>query len=250
MNTIKKSESSNHQYDQLCPVIKLKEKKIPGGDDKPFESKKITSSKNDLHVPRRLFHAIGGLSIAMIYGFFLSHSMAIHILGFFCCIFYIYEQIRINYPEFSAKMHVVNKYFMRAEEQIKESAMVPYLMGILLTLISFPKIVALCAILTLAFADPASAIIGIKFGKKRLYGNKTLEGSLAFFLVGLLTIFSILLLTMPHSIWVIIAVSSLTAFMVASFECLPIKIDDNLTIPIFTAICLLINGLTFGMAFH
>jgi dolichol kinase len=63
-------------------------------------------------------------------------------------------------------------------------------MGVLLTLISFPKVVALVAIYTLAVADPLSAIIGIKYGKTKIVKGKSLEGSLAFFTASLIITFS------------------------------------------------------------
>lgn len=268
--------------DQNCPVLKLKIQKkeslppVPDSDlsEKPTskpvsdtlnaeekktqgpkikeaknEEPQIKSSRKDLQIPRRIFHICGGISIALLYGLFLSHSSAVHILGLFACLFYIFEQIRINYPEYSAKLNPASKYFMRAEEQLKESAMIPYMVGILLTIISFPKSVAICSILTLGMADPLSAIVGIKFGKHQWVEEKTIEGSLAFFLSCFFCILFPLLLGSNNPTTSVFIVSLLTSLMVSSFEMLPIKIDDNLTIPIFTAICLWINGSAMGILF-
>ena len=85
--------------------------------------------------------------------------------------FIFFEQIRINYPKI-AYLHLLNKYFLRAEEHLKESAAIPYLMGLLLTIISFPKSISLIAIYTLAISDPLSAIVGIKFGKRSIVDGK------------------------------------------------------------------------------
>lgn len=263
----------NSLKDQDCPVLKLKipkEEPLPPVPDsnieeektkielKPEESKpeepkaegpQIKSSRKDLQIPRRIFHICGGLSIALIYGLLLSHSSAVHIIGLAACLFYIFEQIRINYPEYSAKLNPASKYFMRAEEQLKESAMIPYMVGILLTIISFPKSVAIASILTLGIGDPLSALIGIKFGKHHIVKEKTLEGSLAFFLSCFFCILFPLLLGTNNPSFSVFIVSLLTSLMVSSFEMLPIKIDDNLTIPIFTAICLWINGSAMGILF-
>ena len=96
---------------------------------------------------------------------FLSHQQAVYILGIATTVFYVLEQLRINYPN-AIYLKQLNQYFLRAEEQLKESAAIPYLMALLLTIISFPKSIALVAIFTLATADPLSAVIGIRFGKK------------------------------------------------------------------------------------
>lgn len=55
----------------------------------------------------------------------------------------------------------INSLLFRAEEQFKESAMTPYAIAILLTLLTFPKTLALIGIYTLAIADPLSAVVGI-----------------------------------------------------------------------------------------
>ena len=110
-------------------------------------------------IPRRAFHCASGVLAGLIYQLFLTHKQAVYILGLSASVLYILEQIRINYPKI-AYLHLLNKYFLlRAEEHLKESAAIPYLMGLLLTIISFPKSISLIAIYTLAISDPLSAII-------------------------------------------------------------------------------------------
>lgn len=97
-----------------------------------------------------------------------------------------------------------------------------YVVGLLLSCILIPDINFLAAtIVILAFGDAASTIYG-RNGKNPLpYNpNKTLEGSSAFFLFSLSGYFFIG--------WEILPL----AFVAAIVESLPIKIDDNLTIPL------------------
>ena len=179
-----------------------------------------------------------GLSVGLVYQFLLTHSRAIYILGFCACIVYILEQVRVNYPELSRKIKLINKYIFRAEEQLKESAGVPYVMGLLLTLISFPKVVALVAIYTLAVADPLSAIIGIRFGKKKISENKSFEGSVAFFLSSFIITFLVFFWWSSYleiMLGPLLLLSFLVAICTTLFELIPLRIDDNLTIPLFTA---------------
>lgn len=197
-----------------------------------------TATRKSLQIPRRMFHASMGLGVGLVYQFLLTHSRAIYILGFCACVVYILEQIRINYPELSGNIKIINKYLFRAEEQLKESAGVPYVMGILLTLISFPKVVALVAIYTLAVADPMSAIIGIKYGKTKVVPHKSLEGSLAFFVSSFVITFLVFFWWTSYlqiMLGSILLLSFLVAFIGSLFEMIPLRLDDNLTIPLFTA---------------
>lgn len=196
------------------------------------------STRHDLQIPRRLFHMVNGTVIAILYLLFLSHQQMIHLLGTIACLIYVLEQVRINYPAFAQKFLPLSKFVIRAEEQLKESAMVPYMIAILLTIITFPKPVAVTAVLILAISDPLSAVIGIKFGRKRVFAHKSLEGSAAFFLSSFFICHLILAISLPVFTWKITMVSLLLATLSSIVETLPIKLDDNLTIPLSTSFLL------------
>jgi dolichol kinase len=207
-----------------------------------------TSTRNDLQLGRRFFHMSMGTIVVTTYALFLSHQETVYILGTGACLLYLMEQIRINYPELASKLMVVSKYLLRAEEQLHESAAIPYAIAILLTLISFPKVVAMIAILTLAWADPLSALIGIKYGKHKIAPGKSMEGSGAFFIASFLCSLLTLGFWNGHlnaSIWLF---SLAQAIIVTLFELLPLRIDDNLTIPLFTATVVWILGSLSGIA--
>ena len=211
---------------------------------------KINASRKDLQLPRRMVHLFNGLMIAFIYGYFLTHSVAVHILGTFACIFYIFEQLRINYPEYSQSFNSIGQYLFRAEEQLKESSMIPYIMGLLLTIISFPKSVAICSILTLGVADPLSAIVGIKYGRLRIVKEKSVEGSLAFFIACFVCIYLPLYFTTTNNPVALAIMAFIASIIIAIFEMLPIRLDDNLTIPLFCGLTILIMGNRFGIYFY
>lgn len=206
------------------------------------------SGRKDLQLARRFFHMLGGITIASLYWFTFTHQQAIHLLGLVACLLYVLEQVRINYSNFSNRFLPITRFFMRAEEQLKESAMIPYAFAVLLTIITFPKPLALIAIYTLAIADPLSAIIGISFGKRKVVSHKTIEGSLAFFFSTLMiTLYVLYAITDTNGI-ILLVVSLIIALLVSIFEMLPLKLDDNLTIPIFTAIISWPICLAFGIS--
>lgn len=204
-------------------------------------------SRHNLQIARRLFHMGNGIAVASLYWVSFSHTQMIHAIGTIACLLYVFEQIRINYPEKAQKFIPMTKFIMRAEEQLKESAMVPYAFAVLLTIITFPKPIALVAIYTLAIADPLSAIIGIKYGKRRLVPHKSLEGSSAFFISTLIISLIVLGIYSGGIDGVVALVSLLLAFSASAFEMIPLKIDDNLTIPLFTAFMLWILCESMGI---
>jgi len=93
---------------------------------------------------------------------------------------------------------------------------------ILLILVRNPLIIA-SAIVTLALGDGFATIVGIRWGKHRLIGNKSLEGSMAFFLTSIAGLSFLL-----EPVYALIA-----AFTGMLIEMVPQEIiDDNITIPL------------------
>jgi len=192
-----------------------------------------TATRKNLHLGRRLFHMASGVIVALSYALFFSHPQAVHLLGTIACVAYVFDRFRVAYPEIAVKVEWITNFFLRAEERLKESSMIPYAIGILLTILSFPKPIALIAISVLAIADPLSAIVGISYGKRHWVKEKTLEGSLAFLIVSLVCSFYILFHLSSGTWWQIFLVSFFLSVLTTLFEMLPIKLDDNLTIPLF-----------------
>jgi len=207
-----------------------------------------SATRSDLHLGRRLFHLLNGVATATAYALFFTHEQVIHIFGTIACLVYIVDRIRIAYPEMVARRAPwVNRVLVRAEEQVRESAMIPYVIAVLLTILTVPKLAALVAIYTLAIADPLAAVVGIQYGRTRVAQNRTLEGSLAFFAATLVIAANVLGCGTGAS-GVAIAGASLTIALVAAvWEVLPLRIDDNLTIPLFVGFATWIVAALVGL---
>ncbi len=132
--------------------------------------------------------------------------------------------------ELDKKYHVplFSFIFRRCRRTDDETGFIYFFVGILLTLIifQFNMAVANAAILILLFGDSASTIVGRKWGKHNIpYRNdKTLEGSLGFFVVGL-----ILALTQVPFLPAVLGV-----FFGALTEAYSL-VDDNIPIPLVSA---------------
>ena len=101
-----------------------------------------------------------------------------------------------------------------------------------ITTYSFEMIVAVSALMFLAIGDSCAAIFGKLFPVGRI-GNKTLSGSLAGFIVSFGSVIFINN-TLPP---IVILFGAFSAMFI---ELLPLKIDDNFTIPIFSGIIMVL----------
>lgn len=245
-------ETINYDWDETNIKNEIDDEKSDlkntfGKVDKTQKSTEDLPTRKNLQIARRLFHMGNGVAVATLYWLSFSHQQMIHALGTIACLLYVFEQIRISYPEKAQKFLPMTKFIMRAEEQLKESAMVPYAFAVLLTIITFPKPIALIAIYTLAIADPLSAIVGIKYGKRRIVPHKSLEGSAAFFVSTFIICLSILSIYAGGVSFGVFMITFAVAFISSGFEMLPLRLDDNLTIPLFTAFVLWILTESFGI---
>lgn len=193
-----------------------------------------SATREDLQLGRRLFHFVNGAAIATAYALLFTHEQVVQIFGAIACTVYIVDRIRIAYPETVAR-HApwVNRTLVRAEEQVREAAMTPFAIAVLLTLLTVPKLAALVAVYTLAVADPLAAIVGIRFGRRRLAHNRTLEGSLAFLVAAVAVAALVLRWGTDAGPPTIAGAAAVIGSAAAACELLPLRIDDNLTIPIF-----------------
>ena len=88
----------------------------------------------------------------------------------------------------------------------------------------------MASLLVMTISDSFAAIIGIKYGRTKIYHNSSLEGSFAFFLCTLL-ILNIFIPTLNFINIIIIAVLVTVIELISTHN-----INDNLTIPISSAI--------------
>lgn len=103
----------------------------------------------------------------------------------------------------------------------------------LFILANLPLPLGIIAVAILGFADPAAALVGRAYGKIKLPGNRTLEGSLTFVVVG--TLAASLALNIMHPLsngWVTLLVCLSASVFGAAGELLGAYPDDNLTIPL------------------
>lgn len=90
----------------------------------------------------------------------------------------------------------------------------------------FSRAVAVLVLTYVVVGDVAAALVGRRFGRHRIFG-KSWEGTVAFFLGCLLS--SPFIPGLP--VWAKLGAAAVAALI----ELLPLKLDDNLTVPLATA---------------
>ena len=125
---------------------------------------------------------------------------------------------------------------MLRSKEIKRFTASTYILGAsLIVFFAFDRWVALISITYIILGDTAGAIFGVRFGKHKTIGKKTLEGSMAFFVAAYAGSILLKLLVGINAPWSALFMGALSA---AVIESLPLGIDDNLTVPVLTGLLL------------
>ena len=176
-----------------------------------------------LELKRKLFHLFGVLSLVIPVYFF---PYWLNVILFLLALGVNYLIVK-RHPFFIKVFGVFIENLERKENLSKPGIQSLYLLlGVLMSYLLFKK-EAFYGIVTLAVGDAFSGIVGYYLGKRKLPYNpkKTLEGTLAFFISSFIALSLIL---EPAKALIISLISSFV-------ESLPLKIDDNFTLPLISS---------------
>lgn len=190
--------------------------------------------RESIHWKRKVFHVLGCSSAGLTYALTSVTTLeAIMCLGLVAIFFVPADILRFFVPSLNKRVKEDLGFLMRDYELDGLSGSSWFFLAGIITIAIFPKWPAVLAIQFLAFGDPIASLVGVKWGKTKLPGGKSLEGSLALF--GLCTIAGLVILLplTPLSFATALIISSVTALAAAFAEWLPIKkLDDNFRMPL------------------
>ncbi len=172
-------------------------------------------------IVRKSIH-FSGLSVPIFY-YFTNKIVTIAFLGFFLVLSLIFDYYRIKYLQKIPIVGFFMKKMTRRREKNSIGAHVYFIVGCLIVVFFFEKNVAIASILMLIFGDGIAAITGKSFGKTKIYGDKTLIGSISCFFC--CVIIGYVALGFP---------AALPGALAATIAELQDTINDNLAIPVFT----------------
>jgi dolichol kinase len=190
--------------------------------------------RSDIHWARKLYHMLGVMFMLVIF-INVPEKVSLTLLAIAWLCVVPADFLRQKNAAFNDFVLHLFKPFMRDHEVNRIAGMTYLLSGVLIVTFVFPREIAILTMMFLAFADPIASYFGIRYGKDKLFGHKSLQGFLAAFVVCTVLSFAFFKFygLMQERILVI---SLLGGLIGALSELIPIgKLDDNFTLPVLSA---------------
>lgn len=197
-----------------------------------------------IHVPslrpsnytRNIFHIAGGLTALALIQTVLTPTLMMIVGGALAISAWSMELSRRFSPRVNALLMAVFRRVAHPHEAFRVNSSTWYATALFVLALTSSPLASSLAVLVLAFADPAAAVIGRRFGKIRLLNGRSLEGTLTFATVGLVA--SMVFLSALHPeiglpSRLLIALGG--AVMGAVAELVSRTVDDNLSVPLAVA---------------
>lgn len=197
---------------------------------------------------RKLFHVLGCGVVGVAYQLTATPwQMALAVMGAIAFIFVGLDLLRFKVPSLNKKIRRDFGPYMRNYELNRLSGSSWFLLATLITIGLFPREAACLAFIHLALGDPLASFVGVRWGRIRLPGGKSLEGSMALFttcfaagaafllLAGGVTTLAGARIALGAGPLVLLAAGSALAAAFAEWIPTRGKLDDNFVVPILTA---------------
>lgn len=170
---------------------------------------------------RKSIH-LSGLILPVIY-LFLDKPTMLVLMGILTGFALAVELMKWLFPPFGEFFFQIFASLLRTHERKGAiTGATYYLISAFLCIFLFAKTLAIVCIFFMILGDMAAALVGKKWGRTKLLGSKSLEGSAACFIVCV----AIALVQLNPIIAII------GAFVATIVELIPVPIDDNLTVPL------------------
>lgn len=177
---------------------------------------------------RKIIHLAGGL-IPLLYLILNPPKVqALIILGILGLPFVGADLLRQWRPAVNRWFLLVFRAAMRPGEEHRLTGATYYVLACWVTIFLFEQTIAVAALLILACGDTAASVVGQAVGGYRIGRGKTVAGTVAV----LVTACLVMLPFFPFTL------SAVVAVIAAVTECLPLPVDDNVSIPLVTGISL------------
>ena len=195
--------------------------------------KSVSNFNYKNEILRKLIHLFD--SVIPLSLFYISRENLLFILTPITIIFIILDFARhhISYlgKIYSTFFNIVTREIEQKRNNVTGASY--YLLGCLIVVYFFQDInIIISSLLIMSISDSFAALIGVKYGKTKIYGKKSLEGSFSFFVSTIIILYIFMNNLSPFEhIYISLLITLVELF---SFH----RINDNLTIPVFAALAL------------
>ncbi|MBL7132076.1 MAG: hypothetical protein ISS45_11875 [Candidatus Omnitrophica bacterium] len=176
----------------------------------------------------RKFYRLLGLIFPLIY-YFTNKKLTLILVFIIASLAIVVEVLRFYFPNFNQKIFRNFSLILKDQERKRISGTTYFLIASLLVVFLFEKAIAITSLVFSVFGDAIATIIGTSFGSLRIK-DKSFEGSIACFVLCLLLGFILVHTELNLNMKLVFSGALATTVM----EILPVRIDDNFTVPVFT----------------
>ncbi len=192
---------------------------------------------HDVHLARKIWHFLGVIFIAVCYHN-LERSEAIRFLMIFGTLCISIDLLRLSNQRINEWAIRILRPIMRDSEKNKLAGTTYLIVGVFVIVLFFDPLIVKLSLLFLAFADPIASYFGIRYGRDKIFGRKSLQGSLAAFITCLI-ISLVYFYSKNLMLDRLFIVSILAALAGAVAEAVPVgRLDDNLLLPVLSSVLL------------
>lgn len=199
-------------------------------------------TQKDLHILRKAFHFSAILAIFSCMVLFRQETNWLIYLSVGLPLVML-DGVRLGLTSINKTLVPLFAPLLRKKELKNFTGASYAIIGIGLSYLIFPKPISQLAVLFLAVGDPTASFFGVKWGKSRIFGDKSWAGSLAaWFFCSLAALTFLLFLTgSTLSLNLLLPLALTLGSIGALAELIPIgKLDDNLTQPLISGFIMLL----------
>jgi len=190
-----------------------------------------------INYKRNVFHVLMGTSAVAIFELLLTYTQAIWILAGLSTVVITLESLRRISPRLNDFLiDVVFKPIVRPRERREINSASWYTVSLTLMFLIAPIRAVEVGVLVLAWGDPAANVVGKLWGRVKLWKEKSVLGTSAFFVVAALVGLGFLALVEPTApfAWRL-GLASFAAGVGAVAELFSDRLDDNFTVLVLSA---------------
>jgi dolichol kinase len=185
---------------------------------------------------RNAFHVGMGLGSLLLVQHILTPTSMILVAGAFTLTGWTFEFSRRRSAWFNQIMMFLAGPIAHPHEVHQLNSATWYTTALFLMAVLFSPLACSLGIVVLAVGDPVAAVVGRRFGRRKLINNRSIEGTLAFWISGGLAAAVTLGVYGPAmSLGALATVAVGGALAGALVELFSRRLDDNFTIPLATA---------------